>query len=70
MSIDRLFDGLCIFPFLAAFLIRTRGLPIIMFQLTKEPIPGDLWPTWLMVRERLIMLGLALVISMGVAVGK
>jgi hypothetical protein len=70
LTVDRLGDSLTPIPFIVALCVMTRGEPAVMFQLTKQPLPVDLWPTWPMVRRNLLIVGLVLFISVGVTLTK
>jgi len=70
LTIDRIGDSLVPVPFIGALSLMARGEPAIMFQLTRKPVPVDLWPTWPMVRRQLMIVGLVLIIAVGVTLGK
>lgn len=70
VRIDRILDFLCVIPFTMGCLLRIRGAAVVNFQLSRQPVPVDLWPTWGMVRHRLYMLGMVTLIALGVALAK
>lgn len=70
VRIDRILDFLCVVPFTMGCILRIRGTAVVNFQLSRQPVPVDLWPTWGMVRHRLYMLGMVVFIALGVALAK
>jgi len=66
----RWFDAISVIPFLGSALILIRARPPIVFQLTRQPLPVDLWPTWLMVRKNVGIIGLAMLIATGVTLAR
>lgn len=70
LEADRWLDALTILPFAGFGYLLTRGRPVVLFQLLKQPIPTDLWPTWPMVRQQLGVMTLVMFIAMGVTLAK
>jgi hypothetical protein len=70
LTIDRICDTLA-FPVFAVFgFLFVRGRPLVAFQLLRQPIRGDLWPTWPMIRRQALSVAVILFIAWGVTVGK
>jgi hypothetical protein len=68
--LDRCGDGLALLPFLVAVFLSIRAAPIIEFQLTREPIPMDLWPTWQAILPQIRATFLVLIITLGMTLAK
>ena len=70
LATDRWLDTMLAVPFFGFSAFILRGRQVITFQLIKEPIPTDLWPTWPMVRQAMGMLALIFCLAAGVTVAK
>jgi hypothetical protein len=68
--LDRAMDGMTLLPFLCAVFISIRSVPIIEFQLTRQPIPMDLWPTWRSILPQIRATFFVLVITLGITLAK
>lgn len=70
LEIDRTFDALSCLPLLFGSIVWVRAKQVIHFQLIRQPIPVDLWPTLQQMVPSIRIAILILVISVGVAIGK
>ena len=52
-QINVAFDGWAFIPFSMAWLLDRLAIAVIVFQLRREPLPTDLWPTWSTLRQPL-----------------
>jgi hypothetical protein len=50
-QINVAFDGWAFVPFTMAWLLDRLAIAVIIFQLKREPLPTDLWPTWSTLRQ-------------------
>lgn len=62
--INQFFDAFALIPFLAGIYILIRSGPLIEFQLLRQPIPTNLWPSWVMVRRPIMAITLMVIFSM------
>lgn len=65
-QLDRLMDGLSAGPFFLAWLAALLGGAMIDWQLVRQPVPIDLWPTWRHLRRPAKIGGLVVLISLSV----
>lgn len=70
LNLDRLMDGMTMFPVVAAILLWYRGKPVINYQLIRQPIPVDLWPKMRQMLPHIRIGVIVALISLGVALGK
>lgn len=61
--INQFMDAFAIIPFLAGIYILIRSGPLIEFQLLRQPIPTNLWPSWRMVRRPIVSMLLMIILS-------
>lgn len=64
---DRIMDGVSVFPMTFAWLVGLFGAAVLEFQLVKQPIPADLWPSFRRIKRPLAMGGMILAIALTLA---
>lgn len=62
--VNQFFDTLAVVPFLFGIYVLIRSGPLIEFQLLRQPIPTDLWPSWKMVKRPVVSMLLIVILSM------
>ena len=62
--VNQFFDAAAIIPFLFGIYVLIRSGPLIEFQLLRQPIPTNLWPSWKMVRRPIIAITLMVIFSL------
>lgn len=65
--VDKVLDGLVFVPFSFAWLFARLGGPMIDWQLERQPLPLDLWPTWQQMKRPLKIGGAAFAIAFALA---
>ena len=70
LQIDRAMDSLVMFPVIAAVGLWYRAKPVINYQLIRQPIPVELWPTFRQMFPYIRIGLITAVIALGVAIGK
>lgn len=64
---DRIMDGVALFPMTFAWGLGLFGATVVEFQLIRQPIPGDLRPSWKRVRRPLGIGIMILIIALTLA---
>lgn len=67
---NRLLDSLALIPLSGAWMIGIYGQRTIAYQLSRHPIPVNLWPTWKQLHRPLKIGLLLLILSMGLSLGR
>jgi len=62
--INQIFDAAALLPFLAGIYVLIRSGPLIEFQLLRQPIPTNLWPSWRMVRRPIVSMIMMVIFSL------
>lgn len=65
--VDRIMDGVALFPMTFAWGLGLFGATVVEFQLIRQPIPGDLRPSWKRVRRPLGIGIMILIIALTLA---
>lgn len=66
-QLDRIMDGVSVFPMTAAWIVGLFGAAVVEFQLVKQPIPADLWPSFRRIKRPLALGGMILTIALALA---
>jgi hypothetical protein len=62
----RMMVGARAYPFIAAWIIFNFSMPVIGYQLAREPLPVELWPSWRSMLHLVWIGGLVFFIACGV----
>lgn len=69
-DLDRMFDISSIIPFLGFIYLILKGGPVIEFQLLRQPIPSDLFPTWIMLRKPVLSFVIVMILCVIITLSK
>ena len=69
-AMDRALDLVAGVLIIAGLMRRLRLKAIALYQLQRDPIPVDMWPTWHELRPKLMVGAVTVLLSFGVAFGK